>query len=88
MMPRQVTGRHVLLWMVLFFGVVVSANLTMAFFATESWTGLVVKNSYDASQLFNEDLDRAEGVEIDSGSGPAHFMIKDPDGRTLLFDQF
>ena len=35
-----------------------------------------------------KDLDRAEGVEIDSDSGPAHFMIKDPDGRTLLFDQF
>jgi nitrogen fixation protein FixH len=43
--------------MVAFFGVIVAVNLTMASFAMKSWTGLVVKNSYVASQEFN---DRAE----------------------------
>lgn len=60
MMPRQITGRHVLLWMVLFFGVVIAVNLTMAFLATGTWTGLVVQNSYVASQQFNTVLEEAE----------------------------
>jgi len=40
--------------MVAFFGVIVAVNLTMAAFAWTSWTGLVVKNSYVASQEFND----------------------------------
>jgi nitrogen fixation protein FixH len=48
------TGRHMLGVMVAFFGVIVAVNLTMAAFAWTSWTGLVVKNSYVASQEFND----------------------------------
>ena len=48
------TGRHMLAAMVAFFGVIVAVNLTMAAFAMKSWTGLVVKNSYVASQEFND----------------------------------
>lgn len=40
--------------MIAFFGVIISVNLTMAFFARSSWTGFVVENSYVASQEFNE----------------------------------
>ncbi len=40
----------------LFFGTIITVNLIMAYFATSSWTGLVVKNSYVASQGFNEKL--------------------------------
>lgn len=40
--------------MLAFFGVIIAVNLLMATFATRSWTGLVVKNSYVASQTFNE----------------------------------
>jgi nitrogen fixation protein FixH len=52
--PRAFTGRHMLAAMVAFFGVIVAVNLTMAAFAMKSWTGLVVKNSYVASQEFND----------------------------------
>src|SRR5690606_4480933 len=55
--PRAFTGRHMLAAVVAFFGVIVAVNLTMATFAMNSWSGLVVKNSYVASQEFN---DRAE----------------------------
>ncbi len=48
------TGRHMLAILLAFFGVVFAANFTMAYFAFSSWTGLVVKNSYVASQEFNE----------------------------------
>lgn len=52
--PRQFTGGHMIAAMLAFFGVIISVNLLMATFATKSWTGLVVKNSYVASQTFNE----------------------------------
>jgi nitrogen fixation protein FixH len=48
------TGRHMLIIMLAFFAVVLSANMTLVYFARHSWTGLVVKNSYVASQEFNE----------------------------------
>ncbi len=50
---REFTGRHMLGVMVAFFGTIIAVNLVMATFATTSWTGLVVKNSYVASQQFN-----------------------------------
>lgn len=36
---------------------------------------------------------KAQGVEVvdevdESGSGPAHFIVHDPDGNPILFDQF
>ncbi len=50
------TGMHMLVCMVAFFGVIIAVNVTMATFASSSWTGLVVKNSYVASQKFNAEL--------------------------------
>lgn len=51
--PRAFTGRHMLAAMAAFFGAIIAVNLTMAVFAMTSWTGLVVKNAYVASQEFN-----------------------------------
>lgn len=51
--PRKFTGWHMIGVMVLFFGTIISVNLTLAWYATQSWSGLVVKNSYVASQEFN-----------------------------------
>lgn len=53
-LPREFTGRHMLAIMVMFFATIIVANATLAFFALHSWTGLVVPNSYVASQKFNE----------------------------------
>ncbi len=53
MMSQQFTGRHFLLIMVAFFGVVITVNVTMAVYANTSWTGLVVRNSYVAGLEFN-----------------------------------
>ena len=57
--PGEFTGRHMLMIMLAFFGVIISVNFTMAWLAGHSWTGLVVKNSYVASQGFNEKLRQA-----------------------------
>ncbi|RUV86400.1 cytochrome oxidase [Mesorhizobium sp. M1A.F.Ca.IN.022.07.1.1] len=51
--PREFTGRHMLISILAFFAVVIGVNLTMATFAHRSWTGLVVENTYVASQQFN-----------------------------------
>lgn len=48
------TGWHLLGIMVAFFGVIIAVNFTMAYNAVQSWSGLVVANSYVASQEFNE----------------------------------
>ena len=39
--PKQFTGRHMLFAMLAFFGVIIIVNLTMAAFATRSWTCLL-----------------------------------------------
>ncbi len=57
--PKEFTGRHMFIIMVLFFGTIIAVNLTMATLANTSWSGLVVKNSYVASQNFNEKVEAA-----------------------------
>lgn len=47
------TGWHMLGVMVLFFGTIITVNLIMAWNASHSWSGLVVQNTYVASQQFN-----------------------------------
>lgn len=55
----EFTGRHMLIIMLAFFGVIIAVNLTMAMLANTTWTGLEVKNSYVASQDFNKKLAKA-----------------------------
>jgi nitrogen fixation protein FixH len=47
---KQLTGRKVLLIFLAFFGVILTANMTLLYLASGSFPGLVVKNSYVASQ--------------------------------------
>ena len=58
-MTRRFTGWHFTAIIVAFFGVVVAVNLTMAMFATRTFGGVVVENSYVASQKYNGWLDAA-----------------------------
>ncbi|MEM1197685.1 MAG: FixH family protein [Pseudomonadota bacterium] len=60
---NEFTGRHMLLTMFAFFGVIIAVNFTMAFFASSTWTGLMVKNSYVASQDFNAKLAKARAQD-------------------------
>jgi nitrogen fixation protein FixH len=56
---RSITGSHVFAIIVMFFGVIIAVNATLAILAVTSWTGLVVENGYVASQSFNRDLAEA-----------------------------
>jgi nitrogen fixation protein FixH len=62
-MTRGFTGRH--MWMVMtgFFGLVIAVNFTMAWFASSTFGGSVVENSYVASQKFNGWLEAARTQE-------------------------
>lgn len=57
--PFRFTGWHMTAILVAFFGVVFAVNFTMARLATTTFSGEVVENSYDASQVFNKWLDAA-----------------------------
>ncbi len=58
-MTRTFTGWHMATITISFFAVIIAVNLTLAVFASTSWTGLVVANSYVASQKFNRDVEIA-----------------------------
>ncbi|HXG82224.1 MAG TPA: FixH family protein [Sphingomicrobium sp.] len=59
-MTRRFTGWHFTAIILAFFGVVVAVNLTMAVLATRTFGGVVVENSYVASQKYNDWLAAAK----------------------------
>ncbi|WP_224702319.1 FixH family protein [Devosia aquimaris] len=88
--PKPFTGRHMLLVTVGFFAVVVAANLTMAISSARTWTGLVVQNSYVASQEFQTIQDtiarqKAAGWTLKTSyeSGLVRFTALDGSGAPL-----
>ena len=50
--PGEFTGRHMWMLTIGFFGVIIAVNVGLAVVSSTSWTGLVVENSYVASQEF------------------------------------
>jgi nitrogen fixation protein FixH len=57
--PFRFTGWHMTAILVAFFGVVIVVNVGMARLASHTFSGVVVENSYDASQQFDRWLDEA-----------------------------
>jgi nitrogen fixation protein FixH len=87
------TGKHMLAIMLAFFGVVIAVNLVMATAANRSWTGLVVKNSYVASQEFNRKAEegRAQAAlgwkgQLEIGGGRVSYRLVDKDGMAVTVE--
>ena len=87
---REFTGTHMLLTILAFFGVVIGVNLVMATIATSSWTGLIVKNSYVASQQFNSKIEAARRQDamgwtsaLSADGKTLVLSLKDAAGRPL-----
>lgn len=78
---KPFTGRHMAAIMVAFFGVVIAVNVLMANLAVGTFGGIVVENSYVASQHFNRWLDEA-GVEGKLGWSAA--ITHAADGRVRV----
>ena len=62
MAERQFTGKHALAVFVAAFGVIIAVNLVLAYSAVKTFPGLEVKNSYVASQQFNERLKEQQAL--------------------------
>lgn len=81
----RMTGRKVLIIAVSAFGVIITANLALAWNAVRTFPGLEVQNSYVASQNFNEELaaQLALGwnVQADARDGVLTLSITDRDGN-------
>ncbi|MCF4099942.1 FixH family protein [Maritalea mediterranea] len=91
---KEFTGKHMLLVIGLFFGTIITVNLIMAYFATTSWTGLVVKNSYVASQHFNEKLEANKAQDalgwtptLAIEEGTLRYRLLDAKGAPVVADQ-
>lgn len=81
---RKITGTHVLIGFVSAFGVIITVNFFLAYSAVKTFPGLEVKNSYVASQGFDER--RAEqqalgwSIEADHKDGILKLSITDDNG--------
>ena len=86
----EFTGWHMLAAIVAFFSVIIGVNVTLAVFAGSSWTGLVVENSYVASQEFNKRAaeGRAQAAlgwtsTLTIADGRIRYGLADKDGRAV-----
>ncbi|MEM0943650.1 MAG: FixH family protein [Pseudomonadota bacterium] len=86
-MKRELTGRHVLAIALSAFGVIIAANMAMLFAATGSFPGLVVKNSYVASQGWNARTEAQMALgwtsELSYSSGEVRVTIRDAAGGSV-----
>ncbi len=83
----QMTGRKVLIIAVSSFGVILAANLTLAYNAVSTFPGLEVDNSFVASQNFNQELAEqlALGWDVKASheDGILKLAITDSDGQPV-----
>ena len=89
----RLKGTHVLAMFIAFFGVIIVVNFFMATLASSSWTGLIVKNSYVASQTFNEELSAARAQQaagwkshLAYEEGRLTVKISGKDGKPLMLE--
>ena len=91
---RKFTGWHMLAIMIAFFGTIIAVNIAMATIASRTWTGLVVENSYVASQAFNTHLAAARKQQhrkfagsIDYRHGGLELKLLDQAGKPVHLDK-
>ena len=87
------TGWHMVGVMCLFFGTIISVNFYMAWRATHTWSGLVVKNTYVASQEFNGKVAEAKALAatgvvgtLDLDGSDIRYRLSDADERAVAAD--
>lgn len=79
-MSKPFTGRHMAAVMVGAFGVIIAVNLTAATLAFSTFGGIVVENSYVASQKYNGWLQQAKeqrelGWRLSATRGPGGRIV-------------
>lgn len=85
----EITGRKVFLFTAGAFGIIIAVNLVMAWKAISTFPGLEVKNSYVASQSFDEERSAQERLGwtlaegYDPASGTLSLAFRDPSGQSV-----
>ncbi len=83
----RLTGRKVLAIALGSFGLILGANLTMAWFAVNTFSGLTVDNGYVASQSFDARRSAQEALgwtlALDHGDGRLSLALTDASGNTV-----
>lgn len=84
---KTLTGRHVALIFCGCFSVIITVNLTLAYNAVKTFPGLEVKNSYVASQHFDENRAAQEAlgwkIYAESRGGEVSLSITDEVGAPV-----
>jgi len=80
-MARTFTGWHMATILVAFFGVIIAVNVVNARYASATFGGEVVENSYVASQQYNRWLDEAKAEQA---LGWSEVTTWRPDGRLVV----
>ena len=79
-----VTGKHVLLWMIMFFAVIIVVNMIMVNFAVRSFPGEQQKKSYMQGLNYNQVLtERAEEAALGWRAVMSGEMAYDPAGTVI-----
>ncbi len=90
MAERQFTGKHALAIFVAAFAVIISVNILLAYNAVRTFPGLVVKNSYVASQEFNSRLKEQQELgwvtNVEAKGGLVIIRIADQQGNPIRVD--
>ncbi len=89
-MTPKLTGKHILLYLFGFFGVVFAVNGAFIYYALHSWSGLDIDHSFVRGLSFEEDIKEAHEwkVEIDpedlgNDRIRLNVIIERVDGRTV-----
>ena len=86
-MPKEITGRQVLLGFIAFFGLIFGVNGFMAYSAINTFPGLEAKNGYIASQTFNDRKAAQMGLgwTVDAGvtNGILYLAFRDAAGAVV-----
>jgi nitrogen fixation protein FixH len=87
MFVKEFTGRHALMVFGGAFGLIIGVNLILAYSAVSTFPGLEVKNSYVASQQFNERKAAQEAlgwtIRADASAGQVVLRITDVAGNPV-----
>lgn len=87
MSERKFTGRHAAMIFVGAFTIIIGVNIALAYNAVKTFPGLEAKNSYVASQEFDERRDAQQSlgwtVRADASHGMVILAITDPAGNPV-----
>ncbi len=87
---RRFTGRHLLYWLLGFFGVMLVANIIFIWLALDTFTGVTNKNAYQDGLAYNERLAAAEAQkalgwqgQVTQGDRTLVLTLKDGKGAAV-----